>query len=425
MAFLGDSRPRSCLSCRVDCSISFHSSIPLHLSAFGFDPDIHMPEAPAASSSTTPDVVVGHSSSPQPGDIALLAKPQHRPGDGAFPANGDTSRGRGNHFRNGFRGQSHGIRGRNHVNGRPRLKLNGGLDGDDIGDQSSGTPNTPLQPSSNGVEDKAEHVGTVLSDPIPPYTKQAPPHRPSQPRELVETSVSDANGNRQVESTANGERYKGGKTARQRKTQKRSDGHLSGDKKQDSEPVDGKPNTSKLDASANTFIPTPVPTTPPSHHHAFPSRPTSPHQQSRSDNDRPSKPRPKKGVGGDGRKTTPASPAAPISSRRAAFEQQTKLTTSVSRSSDGSGPRRASPVEAETRLPTNKKGKAEEKDDHVSRLIRGLKSRPFLECPIVCLYVSYEDSTNVRCSVSMPSRHRSIFGPVFRPVTRPQGHRFQ
>jgi transcriptional repressor NF-X1 len=78
-----------------------------------------------------------------------------------------------------------------------------------------------------------------------------------------------------------------------------------------------------------------------------------------------------------------------ISSRRAAFEQQTKLTTAISRTSDGSGgaARRLSVDQEqvkEYRAKHRKREKEAEKDDLISRLTRGLGRKPFLECPIVC-----------------------------------------
>lgn len=76
-----------------------------------------------------------------------------------------------------------------------------------------------------------------------------------------------------------------------------------------------------------------------------------------------------------------------MSSRRAAFEQQTRLTTSVPApnaddESAGSGGGVAKQVKEYRK---KQKQKEVEKDDLVSRLTRGLSKRPFLECPIVRL----------------------------------------
>ena len=87
-------------------------------------------------------------------------------------------------------------------------------------------------------------------------------------------------------------------------------------------------------------------------------------------------------------RTTPSSPAiptitsaqsAPKSSRRAAFEQQSKLTDR----SDGHGQSGDPEKKSGGGTKGRKKDIGEQKDDLVSRLTRGLKSRPYLECPIV------------------------------------------
>nr|XP_031857852.1 uncharacterized protein CI109_006724 [Kwoniella shandongensis]KAA5524924.1 hypothetical protein CI109_006724 [Kwoniella shandongensis] len=82
---------------------------------------------------------------------------------------------------------------------------------------------------------------------------------------------------------------------------------------------------------------------------------------------------------GDGEleKTVPP-PQIPVSGRRAAFQQTTKLTTTISRTSaDG-----AAQKEVAKKVEKREKRNKDEPDDLVSRLIRGLKNRPFLECPI-------------------------------------------
>lgn len=78
------------------------------------------------------------------------------------------------------------------------------------------------------------------------------------------------------------------------------------------------------------------------------------------------------------------------SSRRAAFESQTKLTTTHNDDGEVSGQGRTTKGQNGD---GNEKGKnakggrtiKEDKDDLVSRLTRGLKSRPYLECPIVSM----------------------------------------
>lgn len=76
-----------------------------------------------------------------------------------------------------------------------------------------------------------------------------------------------------------------------------------------------------------------------------------------------------------------------MSSRRAAFEQQTKLTTSVPAPTAAEDDSSGSGVAKQVKEYRKKhKQKEVEKDDLVSRLTRGLSKRPFLECPIVSPY---------------------------------------
>ncbi|KAK8847697.1 hypothetical protein IAR55_005556 [Kwoniella newhampshirensis] len=71
-------------------------------------------------------------------------------------------------------------------------------------------------------------------------------------------------------------------------------------------------------------------------------------------------------------------PPKPVAGRRAAFEQSTKLTHTLSRtSSDG-----VASKEQAKKVDQREKTKKDEPDDLVSKLTRGLKNRPFLECPI-------------------------------------------
>lgn len=72
---------------------------------------------------------------------------------------------------------------------------------------------------------------------------------------------------------------------------------------------------------------------------------------------------------------TKVSPSAPKSSRRAAFERQTKLTTA--------GDRAEAAQSAEKSTTSAIPARKVDKDDLISRLTRGLGKRPFVECPIV------------------------------------------
>ncbi|WRT64459.1 uncharacterized protein IL334_001391 [Kwoniella shivajii] len=71
---------------------------------------------------------------------------------------------------------------------------------------------------------------------------------------------------------------------------------------------------------------------------------------------------------------------AAVSGRRAAFQQTTKLSKTASRSSAEG--KTAHKNEIVKKVNGERKVKKDEPDDLVSRLIRGLKQRPFLECPI-------------------------------------------
>ncbi|WWD00950.1 hypothetical protein V866_007888 [Kwoniella sp. B9012] len=77
----------------------------------------------------------------------------------------------------------------------------------------------------------------------------------------------------------------------------------------------------------------------------------------------------------DGQKAESVQPA--VSSRKAAFQQSNKLTKTISRSSVEAA--KPSPL---IKNPPREKRKKDEPDDLASRLTRGLKQRPFLECPI-------------------------------------------
>lgn len=94
-------------------------------------------------------------------------------------------------------------------------------------------------------------------------------------------------------------------------------------------------------------------------------------------------------------------PVAPKSSRRAAFEQQTKLTTSAPAVAADVSPTSIKEDKAYQKQKQPERKKREEKDDLVSRLTRGLGRRPFLECPIVC----YTSSSPL---VPYPVLHNSV-----------------
>lgn len=315
---------------------------------------------------------------PQPGDGAFLAKPPPRPGDGALLAKSRQSRSRGR----GHRGPA----GRGPSRGGDHQRIRDGNGEDATGGErsrmtrrESDFKNGP-KVTSDGAWESSQAIGLSSTSSLQPYSNgvNGHPHRPAQPRKLVQTDVadhrSDPPNNALPDSTAGSSRRLV-PIQHPKKVNKASIDNYHTDGASDPSSLP----SAQLDPSAATFVPISAPTTPAMQSTSFPSRPASPHQHSRSDNEHPPRAFRRKG---DGRKPGPAPPTPAMSSRRAAFEQQTKLTITVSRSSDGSTVRRASKDEAHPR--EQKRGKAEEKDDLISRLTRGLKSRPFLECPIAC-----------------------------------------
>ncbi len=335
-------------------------------------PESSTPTQQASTSKTT--LQADRPPKPRPGDGAFLANPNPRPGDGAFLANdhrGGPSRGggrgRGGVGRGGVAGGSAQPNGNADESGERSLSQRDGALTTTGALKGDLPKETQIVPEQNGTVSQAK-----LDSP------NGNPHRPSQPRQLVQTkgnvnSADQANGDapNTVPSTSPPRQPRQPRHPHRKKPSKVINGGIISDAVSDL----GHPPLATLDPSATTFVPTSA-FAPPSH--TSPSRPTSPHHTSRSDNELP--PKGFKGKG-DGRKSIPVSPAPAMSSRRAAFEQQTKLTTSISRSSDSRGPRRASADEANVQQ-SKKRGKKEEKDDLISRLTRGLKTRPFLECPI-------------------------------------------
>ncbi|WWC59831.1 uncharacterized protein I303_102393 [Kwoniella dejecticola CBS 10117] len=74
------------------------------------------------------------------------------------------------------------------------------------------------------------------------------------------------------------------------------------------------------------------------------------------------------------------SPQPAVTSRKAAFQQSNKLTKTISRSSAENSVSKS--AQAQAKKPQVERRKKDEPDDLVSRLTRGLRQRPFLECPI-------------------------------------------
>ena len=139
-----------------------------------------------------------------------------------------------------------------------------------------------------------------------------------------------------------------------------------------------------LDPTAASFTPSTDPTmshTAPHSRGQSPSQPNRPRHQSDGEGSQGGKSR-RRSKPARAAISSPSSPAPLKSSRRAAFERQARLTTAETDDTDGD-------VTAEDALNEPKRNgrarrqKQDEKDDWISKLTRGLKSRPFIDCPIV------------------------------------------
>ena len=317
----------------------------------------------------------------QPGDGSYLASHHSRPGDGDFLANGHFGRLSRGAAPNGFR------RGRD--GGYRDQWSNGGENGVHAGLGMRQLANGERQAGhSNGVGLSSLQNTSVIE--VTPVNHNGGPLRPAQPRKLVPADLVQNRAD--LPDVARRDIADGSGDQPRPRSQQRELAATRGDQTSNvTSSLRQMPNV-KLDPSAVTFIPTCAPSSPRSQEPTLQSRSSSPQISSRSDNERPNTARRGKADGrkadgrkadgrkADGRKANRSSPPGPISSRRAAFDQQTKLTNTVSRQSDGSAPRNLSVVKADAHV---KKPGKEVKDDLMSRLTRGLKSSPFLECPIV------------------------------------------
>lgn len=328
------------------------------------------------------DAIVGPSrSQPLPGDGAYLAHPT--PGDGRFLANGQSN----GHGHNAIH-RGHHRSGRGFARGRGR--------GGGYQDGPNGMSHRPVPPvsasqdppvASNMTFNTKGHSapGAFASNGTAGPRRQAPPHRPAQPREMVPIPQNEgpntstptpplaaSSGN--IPTTLNVDGAKKKKNGnRKPKSKPAENGYPP-------RPMSNGTIPAPLDPSVSAFTPgAPVPsssTTPTSSTRASSPQPSSKAKKTR-------KPKSKQANGSES-----VAPPPPKSSRRAAFDQQTKLTTNKAAStSETSSPSAQSvglPKEENTDSGRkNGTKRKEEKDDLVSRLTRGLKSRPYLECPIV------------------------------------------
>ncbi|ORY30230.1 hypothetical protein BCR39DRAFT_530107 [Naematelia encephala] len=291
----------------------------------------------SASKSAQPQV-------PRPGDGAFLTAA--RPGDGTFLSNGHSrpARGTGRSGGVGVRGGPSNHRGR--ARGFAPLNI-----------VYSNGQTAALSPANSNSAELNNNTDVSL-----------PPSSAAQSTTLPQSSIvpnghfAEVNGSSHGAGTAKANRARGGSGRRGARENgqagpSRSDGDI------DRTVPESSTTIASLDPSASAFVPR-TSASQPASRTASPSR-----------TNKPRKTRPPK--------KEPIQPAPQVSSRRAAFDLQTKLTATVSRSSDGNVERQeALHGQTEEYRAQQKRKVKEEKDDLVSRLTRGLKNRPFLECPI-------------------------------------------
>ena len=189
------------------------------------------------------------------------------------------------------------------------------------------------------------------------------PIRPSRPRKLVETSPNG------VAQKLDEVRISNGETSRRGHGNRRRPG--------------GQANRREggLDPAAHSFVPASSSqassSTAPHSRSSSPS--TAPHRHSQSHAERHNRFPGRRG-GHQAQRTGYEELNGVRPSRREAFDRQSKLTSAAD--AGGAGTKTAERIE---RPNLSRRQKEEEKDDWISKLTRGLKSRPFIECPIVSI----------------------------------------
>ena len=333
------------------------------------------------------------SQAPQPGDGAYLAASQ--PGDGRYLQNPNrqATRGRG---RGRGGGRDGGARRADGQRGdQPRGAMSHGTTTGGHaalnGELSQGLHGLSLRDESGHESQRSQHANGPGNT-----ARGGPGDRPKRPQKarnfdpLLSDPTSGSAVNGHLESSSNSAAPSRSASAQPKSRRNKGGARSNG------QPA--RPNESNvLDPGAQSFIPT-QPSSPNATTSAFSTRPSSPTQDGsvygqskRKNKGKPRKENPN-GNTNDRNGNDSAFKQTPVkSSRRAAFEQQTKLTTSGGKAdtgreaADSLAPDKGNKVDAEVR---GKGRSKEEKDDLVSRLTRGLKSRPYLECPIVSLIQS-------------------------------------
>lgn len=327
---------------------------------------------------------------PQPGDGAYLAASSRgQPGDRShWPTNG------GGPGHGGQRGSGHrsGPRRGGH-RGQPRGGLSISQPGPSHATEvHAAEPEAPMErPPRRPKQPRAPDPTTESQVEAP---TERPPHRPKQPRALVPTNESQFEA--PIERPPHRQKQPGALVPTNESQFEEATAYamLAVALPPPKSPRSKKPKGSArldghLNAEAASFTPGPSSKDLPTRSDAV-SRSSSgsrhPGTTVRSDGEgnpaaksKPRKGKKKKDVEVEV-PSTPPSPAPARSARRAAFEQQTKLTSNATK--DRLAAAVARPTEPKK---VKKKNEEELKDDHVSVLTRGLKSRPFLECPIVSM----------------------------------------
>lgn len=285
--------------------------------------------------------VTAASSTPQPGDGAYLARPTPQPGDGAYLTQ-RTNTGPSRAPRaNGQRG-----RGR-----KPGQMPNG---------------SNESQPTGSSEPPTAQ-LGALSLD--------------SSSNRSTRGGRGKGRGNGQRQNgSADGQAPQTGRTRPPRRQQRSNERGENGDH---SSPAASSVST-PLNPSASVFTPD---------EGGGPSRPNSRASQTRTRQRKPKQ-----------TETDGAAAPKPVSSRRAAFERGTKLTTG-----DGA------PKKEKARKQVDHEPRGPEPDDLNSRLTRGLRGKPFIECPI-CFNPIFSQQQTWSC---LPPHSPPEYPPTLEENERP------
>ncbi|WWC68275.1 uncharacterized protein I206_102198 [Kwoniella pini CBS 10737] len=303
----------------------------------------------AEASTSTPPVPLP-SSHDQPksyrGSKTKTNAPRPQPGDGAYLAAQSDSRHNGLHQTNGFGHPPNG----NNRNASRRA----GSHRDDVSN-SRDHPAHSSRHNNNAVKPQIRNVA-----------------RPSQPNNSNNTlngqSSSTNPRNRGLNKFTNGSHAIPPKPVSTKQPQLQQAGSL------DAEAIPFTPGAALPVSDLDDIS---------SNNHSSSNAPDQPTNAFKKKKNRNSKPKSQDQPTSD----LPTQPA--VTSRKAAFQQANKLTKTTSRSS-AENPDSALVTQAKRQTEKKKK---DEPDDLVSRLTRGLRQRPFLECPICFNFITPSQQT--------------------------------